>query len=697
MNQPVVQEPVQNFTAVEFEQHALCFKASGIDVFLLRLLRESVQFDTLAVTLFAGIPIRREDDGDTRANLNIGKAQCLGDAQAELPNVQYRLGNHHIGLEADYSFFILWTDFYSCTIIDWIQETSARHIDIVSIRRFLMKRLFIVLLSILIAMTVLTPSLAAATTKTAAQKVDIYALREKLTAKQVVSEMKIGSNLGGYYDLIDWSFKTGYDKRSFTSASVGVALWLYDDDWKNSAFEWLAFRSDELTKGETKTFKVLLKNMLSGVNDFTKLNNVNIGFRLANGKNSKITAIISNTYIQTPEGKKYKLDDFDGKRTFSHFEQDQNGHWFECMEKRGIGLPSEETLKNSTFYMTVKILDAPAAKVTKNDSWINQGNAKTDAFKMVDVLQKAGYNSVRLNISWTPHMNDKTFAIDKDWLDAVQKIVDYILKKDMYVILNSHYDYLDRSWVGDHWADNWMSEKYETYVNTRFAKMWEQIAARFNGYGDKLIFEAANEMNEAGNTGTGIEKRASRVNMLNSLFIQTIRATGGNNAKRFLSIGGVSEVAGNLEYMELPKDDHLIVQVHYYYNPPDYVVGWNEVTNSVNHTLDKATWKWNMDDEKDKHPIDDTFDKIKSFADKTGVPVILGEWGSTEAFPLTDRANLTGYILAKAKALGMPCFWWECGIGDSDTPASIFDLYDRNAKKWRQPNLLKAIMDVVYS
>lgn len=546
-------------------------------------------------------------------------------------------------------------------------------------------------------MTVLTPSLAAAMTKTTVKKADIFAFREKLTAKQVVSEMKIGSNLGGYYDLIDWSFKSGYDKRSFTSASVGVALWLYDDDWKNSAFEWLAFRSDELTKGEIKTFNVLLKNILSGVNDITKLNNIKIGFRIANGKNTKITAIISNAYIQTPDGKKYKLGDFEGKRTFSHFEQDQNGHWFDGIEKRGISLPSEEILKNSTFYATVKIVDAPAATVTKNDCWINQGNAKTNSFEMVDVLQKAGYDSVRLNVSWTPHMNDKTFAMDKDWLDAVQKMVDYILKKDMYVILNSHYDYLNRSWVGDHWADNWMSEEYETYVNARFAKMWEQIAARFNGYGDKLIFEAANEINEADNTGTGIEKRASRVNSLNKLFVQTIRATGGNNARRFLSIGSVSQVAGNLEYLEMPKDDRLIMQVHFYFNPPDFVLGWDERTNSVNHALDKATWKWSGADENDKQPIDDAFDKIKGFTDKTGVPVILGEWGSTEAFSLADRVNMAEYILAKAKVLHMPCFWWECGIGDLDTPASIFDLYDRNAKKWRQPKLLKTIMDVVHS
>jgi|GEM_PF-5580457 len=56
------------------------------------------------------------------------------------------------------------------------------------------------------------------------------------------------------------------------------------------------------------------------------------------------------------------------------------------------------------------------------------------------------------------------------------------------------------------------------------------------------------------------------------------------------------------------------------------------------------------------------------------------------------------YILAKTKILNIPCFWWECEIDESyDTPASIFSLYDRNAKKWRQPKLLKTIMEAVKS
>lgn len=74
---------------------------------------------------------------------------------------------------------------------------------------------------------------------------------------------------------------------------------------------------------------------------------------------------------------------------------------------------------------------------------------------------------------------------------------------------------------------------------------------------------------------------------VNALFVQTVRSTGGNNTKRFLNIASVGESVENLEYLELPKDNKLIVQVHYYFTPPDMIYGWDEETNSNSHALDK--------------------------------------------------------------------------------------------------------------
>src|SRR5262249_47547310 len=82
---------------------------------------------------------------------------------------------------------------------------------------------------------------------------------------------------------------------------------------------------------------------------------------------------------------------------------------------------------------------------------------------------KAGDNAVRLNVSFSLFTNDKTFQIDKDFLDVVEKTVNMFLDKGMYCIIDPHCDYLSYSWVGDKWERNWMADQYKDYVNTRYS------------------------------------------------------------------------------------------------------------------------------------------------------------------------------------------------------------------------------------
>lgn len=204
-----------------------------------------------------------------------------------------------------------------------------------------MKRILVFLLSLILVITFLPASYTAAKTNPNAKKEDIYAFRDNITASQIVSEMKIGSNLASYYDRIDFSYQVGYDKRTFSSVPVGVAVWLYDTNGKNSTFEWLALGSEELLKGETKTVKVPLKNTLNSFGNSVKLNRISLGYSLTNGKNAKVTASISNAYVKTSDGKIYNLDGIEGKHTFSNFTKDTNGRWFDSFDdKKDNGLPS---------------------------------------------------------------------------------------------------------------------------------------------------------------------------------------------------------------------------------------------------------------------------------------------------------------------------------------------------------------------
>ena len=59
--------------------------------------------------------------------------------------------------------------------------------------------------------------------------------------------------------------------------------------------------------------------------------------------------------------------------------------------------------------------------------------------EMVEAVHQAGYNTLRLPVSWHNHV-DENFTINTPWLDRVQQVVDWAMERDMYVILNTHHD-----------------------------------------------------------------------------------------------------------------------------------------------------------------------------------------------------------------------------------------------------------------
>ncbi|MBQ7782696.1 MAG: cellulase family glycosylhydrolase [Oscillospiraceae bacterium] len=66
--------------------------------------------------------------------------------------------------------------------------------------------------------------------------------------------------------------------------------------------------------------------------------------------------------------------------------------------------------------------------------------------KMITAVKNAGFNSVRVPVTWSEHIDDKG-NIDKKWLDRVQETVDYVISQDMYCILNVHHDAGSDCWL----------------------------------------------------------------------------------------------------------------------------------------------------------------------------------------------------------------------------------------------------------
>ncbi len=290
--------------------------------------------------------------------------------------------------------------------------------------------------------------------------------------------------------------------------------------------------------------------------------------------------------------------------------------------------------------------------------------------KLITAVKKAGFNAIRVPVTWSEHI-DSNGNIDKEWLDRVQEVVDYVISQDLYCILNVHHD------AG---SDGWIKATSDSYNKSskKFAGLWKNIAVRFKDYDEKLIFEGFNEIldskNSWGDASTSDAYKA--VNDFNQLFVDTVRKTGGNNAERNLMVqvysGSCSEKA--LNGFELPTDtakNHLIIHSHNY-DPQGFTAleaSWTTVTD-----------KWGTD--ADKAAFDKLFERLGKFTEKQGAPMVIGEFAANYKNNDDSRKAYANYFVSAAAKYGIKCFWWDTGD---------MALFDRSKCTVTHPEVVKAL------
>ncbi|MBD5499572.1 MAG: cellulase family glycosylhydrolase [Lachnospiraceae bacterium] len=287
------------------------------------------------------------------------------------------------------------------------------------------------------------------------------------------------------------------------------------------------------------------------------------------------------------------------------------------------------------------------------------GNPKTTQ-ELIDLVRDSGINAVRVPVTWYNHM-DSNYVIDEEWMDRVQEVVDYVIDNDMYCIINVHHDTGANGWLRA--SDTNLEEN-----KAMFAAIWEQISARFAEYDDHLLFEGFNEILNDNNEWVNPDSRAVEiVNELNQLFVDTVRASGGNNGERVLIVntycaGGNSQVTAGFV---LPTDsvaNSLVVEAHIY--QPYYFTAeeFSEVTSWSKEAID--SYLSNM---------------YVSFVQK-GIPVIIGEFGCVDKENAEDRLSWAKYYVETCREYGIKCFWWDNGAG--------YKLFSRRNLKIAEMNLL---------
>ena len=305
--------------------------------------------------------------------------------------------------------------------------------------------------------------------------------------------------------------------------------------------------------------------------------------------------------------------------------------------------------------------------------------------KLVNAVHDAGFSTMRLPVTWGTMIDDANgYKIDEDWLSRVQDIADYAVRQDMYVIINLHHDGAEQT--------GWLRIAYEgeqlEEVKRKFAAVWQQIAETFRDYDEHIIFEAMNEVCGDDPSTDGYIKDFRTIEALNQLFVDTVRATGGNNARRWLSVvpryTNIQNVLNTQYGFTLPRDpaNHIMLSVHDY----DFSFG---IQANMNATL------WNQEKAINLSKL---MEKLKTtFVDK-GVPVVLGEYGAVNKNNIGNRVYYYEAVNRMAQMNGIVPVCWDIGWYDaSQDPDYTFSLFDRATGEQLFPEIIQGALRGYYN
>ncbi|MGE5456861.1 MAG: glycoside hydrolase family 5 protein, partial [Methanococcaceae archaeon] len=263
-----------------------------------------------------------------------------------------------------------------------------------------------------------------------------------------------------------------------------------------------------------------------------------------------------------------------------------------------------------------------------------------------DDYKSAGFTCIRIPVRWEKHTSGTSpYTIDPSWLNRVEQVVDWGLKRGLYIIINAHHE-------------DWLKQNYSNQATrARFDSIWVQIAHRFKGKSDKLLFEILNEP---------IGMTTQQVDDLNKRIIPIIRQT--NPTRIIIYCGNDYSTSGSLKAAAVPKDSFLMAYFHSY--DPWTFAGqaqgtWGSITDVNN--------------------LKSMFQSVSQWSAANNMPVMLSEFGAVKNCDYNSRMYHYSTYVEEALNKGIAFQAWDDG-GD-------FKIYNRDSRTW---NEIKDILTKTY-
>lgn len=298
-------------------------------------------------------------------------------------------------------------------------------------------------------------------------------------------------------------------------------------------------------------------------------------------------------------------------------------------------------------------------------------------------LAKMGVKTIRIPVTWGVwQVNDGKYTIDANYMEEVEKNVKWALAAGQYVVLNTHHD--------EYWQDiisAVTNASLNATIEDRLNKTWTQIAEHFKDYDEHLIFETMNEVHDDSwgwKPGYNYSPVYKMMNEWNKVCVDAIRATGGNNATRWIGIPGFcANPSFTMGKVTIPNNDSRIMVAVHCYDP-------------FNFCTEGSVQKWGhkyKGNDNDENQIRDLFDKLKAHYVDNGIPCYMGEYGVVTRKSSADekyRQYYLEYFTRCAYLHGIPVMLWD---NNNNGSGERFYFFNHNDGTCHNESLVKMMIN----
>ncbi|MDR7271268.1 endoglucanase [Pelomonas saccharophila] len=315
-------------------------------------------------------------------------------------------------------------------------------------------------------------------------------------------------------------------------------------------------------------------------------------------------------------------------------------------------------LVSAAFAQPTVALPQPALKRGVNvlgyDAlWSDPAKARFQ-LRHMQAIRDGGFDHVRMNLHAFEHM-DAEGRLSPAWLQTLDGMTAAALNAGLQVILDQH-NFNDCA-------------KEIDACRARLKAFWRQIAPRYKDAPDAVLFEILNEPNGAADA------------VWNDMLAENLAIIRETNPRRRVVVGPKFwNSLDQLETLKLPEADRNLVVTFHYYTPMEFThqgASWTPQFQKLSGVT------WGTAQELDKLKQD--FDRVKAWSQRTGRPILLGEFGALESAGMAQRVAWTAAVARAAEARGFGWSYWQF---DSD-----FVVWDMKADGWVKP-ILGALVPV---